>query len=81
MVRMINIGRDDHYIWCDYIPEGKEKPGFIKIDINTDKIIQIDASPYEDETGIRWYSHHAKRRLIKIKNATVLPEKDFEIWY
>lgn len=81
MVRLINIGRDNRYIWCDYIPEGKEMPGFIKVDMDTDEIIQIKFSLYEDETGLRWYSHHAKRRLIELKNASELPKVTAAIWY
>ena len=81
MVRLVNIGRDDRCIWCDYIPEGKEKPGFIKIYIETDEIIQMEASPYEVETGLYWYSHHAKMQLMKLKNAIPLPDKAVAIWY
>ena len=77
----MNIGKDNRCIWCDYIPEGKEKSGFIKVDISTEEVIQMDASPYEVETSLYWYSHHAKLRLIELKNEVVLPENTYAIWY
>lgn len=81
MVKLANIGRSANAIWCDYYPEGKEVHGHIKVDMNNEEIIQLDAAPNENNNSTSMYAHHAMMRLIELKNVEKLPNYTSAIWY
>ena len=81
MVKMLNLGRDNHYIWCDYFPENDPQPGFIKVDLTNGEIVEKITAPYEVLLGSTMYAHHAMRKLITIQSLDPLPQITGAAWY
>lgn len=74
MLQLINIKRDGMYISANYLPEGYQEPGFIKIDLNTSDIAEVKKA---EGFGLT----HAIRSLLRLSKLDELPETYTESWY
>lgn len=81
MVKLKNIDRDNRFIWCDYFPENESKPGFIKVDLQTEEIVSHTVAPFESNASFSVYAFHAMKKLLDIQNRNPLPEVTGAAWY
>lgn len=79
MLRLKNIKRENNFIEAYYTPEDKEEQGYIKIDINTDVVVEKRLTNLDSEVAT--YFAMARNKLRTIKNDEDLPKNLLVMWY
>lgn len=80
MLKLINVKRIDNIIEANYIPEGTEDVGYIKMDLNTNEIIDNVDTPY-DKNCFQRILMQAAYALPRIANDKPFKEKYTHMWY
>ena len=75
MVLMKNIKRDGNIIQCNFFPNCSAEPGFLSVDLTTEKVIEGSLPKgYEHCTK---HAHQTLRRLLEIQHEPVFLDTEF----
>lgn len=80
MLELINVKRHDNIIEANYIPEGTQDIGYIKMDLNTNEIIDNIDTPY-DENCFQGMLIQAAYALPRIADDKPFKEIYTHSWY
>ena len=69
----------DNFIEAYYSPEDKEEQGYVKIDMNTDAVVEKRLTSLDSEVAT--YFAMARNKLRIIKNDKDLPNNLLVMWY
>lgn len=82
MVRLMNIQLSEKIISCNFFPEGSEAPGYLSVDVETNKVKEYylpDGYEYCEN-----HLHKAKDRLLQCIATNQIPPKEealLVMWY
>ena len=80
MLELQNIKSNENYIQADYVPEGSNEKGFVKVDTASGDIVESTTTTYDGR--LNGYLFHAKKALIRLaESKNGLPEKYMVMWY
>lgn len=79
MLKLKNIKKNNGIISAEYDPEDSGKIGSITVDIESEKMIESNASELDNEFPI--YLNHAITALLEMKDDEEIPEEKLVMWY
>lgn len=80
MLELQNIKSNGKYIQADYVPEGSNEKGFVKVDTASGDIVESTTTAHDGR--LNGYLFHAKKALTRLADAkNDLPEKHMVMWY
>lgn len=79
MLRLINVKRNNNIIEANYIPEGIDELGFIKIDLDSEEIIDNKDTSYD--FPYQTFLIHAASALKAIANDKPFKDEYTHMWY
>lgn len=79
MLKLINILKTDNFIKADYLPEGGDEIGHIKIDTSSNVMVESKETSFD--TPFPTYLSHAKRALEDLAKKESIPTEKLVMWY